>query len=133
MGTAEGVRRPRHLDDDDLHHIWVVAIGVDDERRDRAQLVASAAVRSIGVGDRRQHHIPSLQEQRVEDLLLGGEVVVDEPVGNAGLVGDVRHAAGVESLPRKYANRRVEDQSALVGGGRHRPAAPAAEVGVPRS
>ena len=68
--------------------------------------------------DRGQHHVPALQEQRVEDLLLGGEVVVDEPVGDAGLVGDVRHAAGVKALAREHADRRVEDHPALVGGGR---------------
>ena len=40
--------------------------------------------------------------------------MVDEPVGDAGLVGDVRHAAGVEALAGEHAHRRVEDLPALV-------------------
>jgi hypothetical protein len=43
--------------------------------------------------------------------------VVDEPVGHAGLVGDVAHAALVEALAREDAHRRVEDEAALLGGG----------------
>ena len=59
---------------------------------------------------------PALEEERVEHLVLGAEVVVDEPVGDARLVGDVRDAAGVEALAGEHADRRVEDQAALVGG-----------------
>ena len=55
----------------------------------------------VGGGDRREHHVPALEEQRVEDLLLGGEVVVDEAVCDPGLVGDVGDAAGVKALPAK--------------------------------
>ena len=40
--------------------------------------------------------------------------MVDEAVGDARLVGDVGHAAGVEAAPREHADRRVEDQPALV-------------------
>jgi hypothetical protein len=42
------------------------------------------------------------------------EVVVDEPVGDAGLVGDVRDATGVETLTREDPHGGVEDQPALV-------------------
>ena len=59
---------------------------------------------------------PALEEQRVEHLVLGAEVVVDEPVGDARLVGDVRHAAGMEALAREHAHRGVEDDPALVDG-----------------
>ena len=71
----------------------------------------------VRLGDRGEHHVPALEEQRVEDLLLGGEVVIDEAVGDAGLVGDVRYAAGVKALAGEHAHGRVEDQAALVGGG----------------
>src|SRR5205807_2467312 len=54
-------------------------------------------------------------------LLLGGEVVVDETVGDARLVGDIRDATGVEALPRKHAHGSLENHPALVdrGGGHH--------------
>ena len=77
-------------------------------------------LRGVGGGDRLEHHVPALEEQRVEDLLLGGEVVVDEAVGDAGLVGDVGHPAGVEALPGEHPHGGVEDHPALVDGrGRH--------------
>ena len=82
-----------------------------------AQLVARGALGPIRLGDRREHHVPALEEQRVEDLVLGGEVVIDEPVRDPGLVGDVRHAAGVKALAREHPHRGVEDHPALVGGG----------------
>ena len=72
--------------------------------------IGSASTSRISV----EHHVPALEEQRVEHLVLGGEVVVDEAVGHARLVGDVRHAAGVEALAGEHAHRRVEDQPALV-------------------
>ena len=71
----------------------------------------------VDLVDRREHQLPALEEQRVEHLVLGPEVVVDEPVGDAGLVGDVRDAAGVEALAGEDADRRVEDQPPLVDGG----------------
>ena len=79
-----------------------------------ASLSPRRALGGVGLRDRGEHHIPALQEQRVEDLVLGGEVVVDEPVGDAGLVGDIRDAAGVEPLPREHPHRGVEDHAALV-------------------
>ena len=72
--------------------------------------------RAVDLGDRLEQHVPALEEQRVEHLVLGLEVVVDEPVGDARLVGDVRHAAGVEALAREHAHRGVEDDPALVDG-----------------
>ena len=54
--------------------------------------------------------LPALGEERVEDLLLRAEVVVDEAVRDARLVRHVRHAAAVEALAREDADRGVEDQ-----------------------
>ena len=48
---AERVRRARDLDDDHLHQVAVVAVGVDDERRDRER--ACRARRSAGRRSRR--------------------------------------------------------------------------------
>jgi hypothetical protein len=61
--------------------------------------------------------VPALEEQRVEHLVLGLEVVVYEPVGDARLVGDVGDAAGVEALAGEHAHGGVEDQAPLVDGG----------------
>ena len=76
---------------------------------------------AVDLGDRLQQQAPALEEERVEHLVLGPEVVIDEPVGHPGLVRDVRHAAGVEALAREHAHRGVEDDPALVdrrlGGG----------------
>ena len=69
----------------------------------------------VDLADRLQHHVPALQEERVEDLVLGGEVVVDEPVRDARLVGDVRDAAGVEALVGEHPHGGVEDHAPLVG------------------
>ena len=56
-------------------------------------------------------------EQLVEHLVLGAEVVIDEPVGDTGLVGDVGDAGGVKALAREHPHRGVEDLAALVDGG----------------
>ena len=84
------------------------------------ELLARADRLGVDLVDRGEHQLPALEEQRVEHLVLGLEVVVDEPVGDAGLVGDVRDATRVEALAREHAHRRVEDQPPLVDrGGLH--------------
>src|SRR3954452_24819334 len=95
----ERVRRARDLDDDDLHQVGVVAVGVDDERRDRVELLARRAVGRVELADDLEQDVPALEEERVEDLVLRAEVVVDQPEGDARLVGDVRDPAAVEALP----------------------------------
>ena len=67
--------------------------------------------------DRVEHDVPALQEEGVEHLVLGAEVVVHQPVGDARLVGDVADAAGVEALAGEDADGRVEDEPALLGSG----------------
>ena len=66
--------------------------------------------------DRLDQQRPALREELVEHLVLGVEVVVDEPVGDAGLVRDVGDAGAVEALPGEDRDRGVEDRAALVGG-----------------
>ena len=87
-------------------------VGLDDEPGDPA-LLAQVEVARVDVRDRVEHDLPALEEERVENLLLGVEVVVDEPVGDTCLVRDVRHAAVMEAAPREHADTRVEDQPAL--------------------
>ena len=54
---------------------------------------------------------PLLREgERVpEQLLAGGEVVVDERLGDTGLVGDARHPQPVGALAHDHAAGRLED------------------------
>ena len=93
---------------------------------DRVELLAGGDLPRVDLADDVEHDVPALEEERVEDLVLRAEVVVDEAVGDARLVGDVRHAAGVEALPREHAHGGVEDQAALVDRG-------GLAVGVPPS
>ena len=72
---------------------------------------------AIGLLDRRQEQRPALAEELVQHLVLRLEVVVDEPVGDARLVGDVGDPGRVEALAGEDADRRVEDLAALVDGG----------------
>ena len=78
------------------------------------QLLVGGDLLGVRVADRLEQDVPALQEERVEDLVLGLEVVVDEPVGDARLVGDVRHPARVEALAREHAHGGVEDDAPLV-------------------
>src|SRR5215207_7959051 len=114
MGATERVGRAGHLDDDHLHQLRVISVGVDDELRDRIELLAAADGLVVDLLDRGQEQRPALDEELVEDLILGLEVVIDEPVCDARLVGDVRDAAGVESLPGEHADRCVQDLATLV-------------------
>ena len=92
---------------------------------DQVELVAHRhLLAAVDLRDRVEHDLPALEEELVEDLLLGVEVVVDEAVGHARLVGHVGHAAVVEALAGEHGDRGVEDQAALVdgagaGGGGH--------------
>src|SRR4051812_10574834 len=117
MVAAERVRGARDLDDDHLHQVRLVAVRVDDEAGDQVELVACGdLLLAIDLGDRVEHDLPALGEERVEDLFLRPEVVVDEAVRDARLVGHVGDAAGVEATRREDADRCVEDLAALVGG-----------------
>ena len=71
-------------------------------------------VARVGLLDRGQQQRPALDEELVEDLVLGVEVVVDEPVGDLGLARDVGDAAVVEALPGEDADRGVEDLTAAI-------------------
>ena len=67
----------------------------------------AGTVARVDLGDHREHHVPALEEDGVEDLVLGLEVVVDEPVGDARLVGHVatpgsgRSPGGRRRAPRR--------------------------------
>src|SRR5262249_19702293 len=56
-------------------------------------------------------------EDRVEDLFLVAEVVIDEPIGDPGLAGDVRHPRAVIAAAREDACRRLQDVRAFLATG----------------
>ena len=114
MRAAERIRRAGDLDDDDLHQLRVVPVGVDDEPSHRVELLAAADRLAVDFLDRGQEQRPALGEELVQDLILGLEVVVHQAVGDSRLVSDVRDAARVESLPGEHANRRIQNLPALV-------------------
>ena len=102
-----------------------MAIGVDDEAGAGIELLAGAPILAVDLVDCGQQHRPALGEELVQHLVLGLEVVVDEPVRNPGLVGDVRHPAGMEAGACEHPAGGVEDLAALVdrGGAGHQEAA----------
>src|SRR6266550_7810623 len=53
-------------------------------------------------------------EDRLEQLFLGAEVVVEQAVRDTRVLCDVTHAARVIALVGKHANGRVEDEPTLV-------------------
>src|SRR4051794_10427023 len=112
--AREGVRRARDLHDDHLHQVRLVAVRVDDERGDLVELLTGDPLLAGDLDDGVKHDLPALGEERVEDLLLRVEVVVDEAVGHARLVGDIGDAAVVEAAPGEHSDRRVEYQAPLV-------------------
>ena len=84
--------------------------------RHRVELLPARAVAAVRLVDRRQEQRPALGEELVHHLVLRAEVVVDEPIGDARLVGDVGNAARVVALAREHPHGRVQDLAAAVGG-----------------
>ena len=72
---------------------------------------------AVGLLDRAQQQRPALDEELVEDLVLGAEVVVDEPVGDPRLVGDVGDAGRVEALAGEDADGASRIWRRLSAGG----------------
>ena len=52
---------------------------------------------------------PPLREDGGEDLLLVAEVVVDQPVGDAGALGDVGDARAVHAAPSEHLGGGFDD------------------------
>ena len=99
------------------HHgdeIRVVAPGSEQDLRDPLELLGRWLVRSLHSAEALDELAPVLAEDRVQHLLLGREVVVEKPVRDAGLHRDVPHSRAVVAVPREHADRRIEDELALV-------------------
>ena len=74
-----------------------------------AELVAGRLVRLLHALDPRDEEAPVLAEHLLEHLVLGAEIVVEETVRDAGLLGDVADAARMEPLAREDAHGRNEE------------------------
>jgi hypothetical protein len=61
----------------------------EEPRRDAPQLFERGFGRRLDVVDLREQVAPRLPEDRVEHLVFRREVVVEQAVGDAGLLGDV--------------------------------------------
>ena len=80
------------------------------------QLLARGLVRASDRVDALEEHAPVLAEDRLEHLVLRREVVVEQAVRDARLLGDVADARRVEALVREHAHGRVEDQTPFLFG-----------------
>ena len=84
------------------------------EARDVAKPFARQLVRALHAPERLEDVAPRVAEHRLQHLLLGGEVVVQETVGDAGLLGDVADPAVVVAASGEDPDRRVEQEPALL-------------------
>ena len=74
------------------HHrdeIGVVPPRPQQDLDDPAELLVRGAVRRLDALEARDQFAPVLAEDRLQHLVLRGEVVVQEPVRDAGLLRDV--------------------------------------------
>jgi alpha-methylacyl-CoA racemase len=81
-----------------------------------SQLIARRLARPLDRLDALHEDAPVLAEDRLEDLVLRREVVIQQAVCDPGLLRDVADARGVESLAREDADGRVEDHTTLLFG-----------------
>src|SRR6202008_3277874 len=102
LGTAA------ELADHDSDDVGQVEPRAQDDRGDVAELVGCRLIRLLHARDPREEQAPVVMEDRFENLVLRLEVVVEEPVGGPGLLGDVADPARVEALAREYADSSVE-------------------------
>src|SRR5207237_4062987 len=94
--------------------VGVAAPRAKHDGRDLPQLLPRRLARVLDNADRVEELRPRLAEDDLEELVLRGEVVVQETVRHARLLGDVAHAARMEALAREDANGGVADQPALL-------------------
>src|SRR5450759_1872634 len=88
-------------------HRWTLARGGGElfevvRERPRGERLVEREIRAL---DR----LPVLAEDRLEDRLLVGEVVVDVPRGDAGRLGDLADARAAVALAREQLQRRLEN------------------------
>ena len=107
--ALELLAAPRHLAHEHAHDVRVVAPRSQHDRAALAQLLARRLLFVFDGVDRRDHHPPHVAEDRLEDGVLRLEVVVDEPVRDTSLLGDVAHAARVIALLGERSDGSIEN------------------------
>ena len=108
------MRATRDLADEHAHQVRVAAPGAQQDLRDAGEAVTSRLVRLLDRADGVEHVAPRLAKDRLEQLFLRTEIVIEESVRDARLLGDVSDAARVVALAREHAHRCVEDEAPLV-------------------
>ena len=94
----------RHFANQDPHELWRHEPGAEVDPREPAQLLAQRHAGELDPLRVRDELRPRLAEDRLEHLVLRAEVVIEQAVGNARLLGDVADARLVEALARKDAH-----------------------------
>src|SRR5207344_583997 len=83
---------PGDLPDHDGHEGGIVAPGPKQDLRDSLDLLLSRLIGCLDGAEASDELSPVLDEDRSQDVVLRREVVVEKPVRDAGVRGDVRHA-----------------------------------------
>ena len=96
------------------HEVGIVAPRAEQDLGDPAQLLVGGLVGLLDLREALEQLAPVLAEEGREHRFLGREVVVEEAVRDARLLGDVADAGGVVAVPCEDADGGVDDQAALL-------------------
>jgi hypothetical protein len=92
----------------------VVAPRPKKDLRDALELLVRRLVGELDSTEARDELTPVLAEDRLENVVLRREVVVEEAVRHAGVLGDVPHAGAVVAAIGEHTDRGVEDELPLL-------------------
>ena len=110
LGTA------RDLAHEHADNVRLMSPRPQNDRGDMPQLVARRLTGLLHRVEALDEHAPVLAKDRLEDLVLRREVVVEQTVRDPGLLGDVADAGRVESLTGEHPDGCVEDQTPFLLG-----------------
>ena len=117
LRRRELLHEARRLPEDDGDDLGEIALSFEEPELhvdDGAQARRARSAASGAVAHEREELAHAILEERDEQLLLRLEVEVDRSVGDAGGLGDLAHAGGVEAVPREDLHGGLEDAIALV-------------------
>src|SRR5439155_16432032 len=112
--TSLQVRATRDLANEHAHEIGIAAPRSQKDLRDAGEAIARGFVCLLHRPDSVEHVTPGLAEDRLEQLLLRSEIVIEQPVGDTRLLGDVTDTRRVIALAREDAHSGIEDEAPLV-------------------
>ena len=108
------MRAAGHLAHHHADEVGIVAPRAEQDLGDSAQLLVGRLVGLLDACEALEQLAPVLAEERREHLVLGREVVVEQAVRDAGLLGDVTDAGGVVAVAGEDADGSVEDEAAFL-------------------